>query len=281
MHIAVTGSNGRVGRYVVRELLQAGHTVACLDVARAASQLPATQPVDVTDADQLQGALAGADGVVHLAAWQNIGMVSDSRTYGDNVRGAFNVFQSCAELGIKRIISASSNHIYGMAAAPPIYVPVDEVHPLRIGNCYALSKMAGEQAATWFVETQGLEILSFRIMGARRPDELPSEIEAMAKNPESDRRLLWTRTDARDVAAACRLALEAQTVAPGPYNITGARVVLNVPTEDLIKRYCGDQTEIRASLDGFASPMSCAKAKAAFGYCPRYDWTVSGLQDLT
>ena len=280
MHIAVTGSNGRVGRYVVRELLQAGHTVACLDVARAASQLPATQPVDVTDADQLQGALAGADGVVHLAAWQNIGMVPDCRTYGDNVQGTFNVFHACAELGIQRIISASSNHVYGLAAAPPVYVPVDEDHPQRPGNCYGLSKTAGEQAAAYFSEHRGLEILSFRIMGARPPHELPAEIEKMAADPQSGASLLWTRTDMRDVAIACRQALEAEQVAPGPYNITGTRVVLDVPSVELVTRHFGERTEIRAGLDGFTSPMSCTKARAAFGYRPHYVWAVGGLQEL-
>ena len=49
------------------------------------------------------------------------------------------------------MVSASSAQVYGFAKEPPTYVPVDEAHPLRPANCYALSKVMGEQAADYFV----------------------------------------------------------------------------------------------------------------------------------
>ena len=51
MHIAVTGAVGRIGRYVVRDLLAAGHSVQGID-AVAGSGLQ----VDLTDAGQVYGA---------------------------------------------------------------------------------------------------------------------------------------------------------------------------------------------------------------------------------
>ena len=66
MHIAVTGAAGRIGRYIVRDLLAAGHSVQGID-AVAGSGLQ----VDLTDAGQVYGALAGADAVVHMGAWAN------------------------------------------------------------------------------------------------------------------------------------------------------------------------------------------------------------------
>ena len=97
MHIAVTGAAGRIGRYVVRDLLAAGHSVQGID-AVAGSGLQ----VDLTDAGQVYGALAGADAVVHMGAWANAGMVPDARTYGDNTAGTYNVFQACADLSAAR-----------------------------------------------------------------------------------------------------------------------------------------------------------------------------------
>ena len=192
------------------------------------------------------------------------GIVPDTRTYGDNVQGTFNLFQACADLGIQRVVSASSSQVYGFAKEPPVYVPVDETHPLRPPNCYALSKVVGEQAADYFVQRFGMTILSFRLMGIRTPAQLDAEIDELAQDPSKGTSLLWTRTDARDAATACRLAVEAESVSSGAYNITGAQVVLSEPTAALVGRYFGDETEVREALGGHVSPMSCAKGGSGF-----------------
>ena len=112
-------------------------------------------------------------------------------------------------------------------------------------------------------------------MGIRTPAQLDAEIDELAQNPSKGTSLLWTRTDARDAAIACRLAVEAESVSSGAYNITGAQVVLSEQTAALVERYFGHKTEIRDALPGHISPMSCAKAEAAFGYQPRFVWSVS------
>ena len=169
MKILVTGGSGRIGRYVVKELAGTGHDVTSVDILSPEERSPRFLRIDLTDAGEVYQALAtvGAEAVVHLGAWANAGVVPDTRTYGDNVRGTFNLFQACADWGIQRVISASSAQVYGFAKAPPVYVPVDEAHPLRPTNCYALSKVVGEQAADYFVECFGMTILSFRFMGIR------------------------------------------------------------------------------------------------------------------
>jgi nucleoside-diphosphate-sugar epimerase len=216
--------------------------------------------------------MSKAEAVVHMGAWSNWGIVPHTRTYGDNVQGTFNLFQACADIGVKRIISASSAQVYGFERFPPAYAPVDEEHPLRPLNPYALAKIANERAAEYFVANSGMTILSFRIMATRAPSQISSEIAHLAKHPETGTFLLWTRGDARDCARACRLAVEKGEVASGPYNITGG-VVLSESGEQLVRRYFGDRTEVRAPLMGRESPLSCAKAEAAFGYRPTYLWS--------
>lgn len=289
MRVLVTGGSGRIGRYVVREMAEAGHAVTSLDVAPGVVPDLLSLLVDLTDAGQVYGAVARsqAEAVIHLGAWANDGRVPDTRTYGDNVRGTFNVFQACADLGVRRVVSASSCQVYGTAAAPPVYVPIDEDHPLRPAGAYALSKVVGEQAADYFVSRWDLEILSFRLMGVRTPEAIDAEIERNVRDPEAQKRLLWTRCDARDAALACRLAVEARSVDPGPYNITGRRILLAKESAALVAQHYPD-TEIREGLVGSHSPVSCTRAYAAFGYRARYDWWVEerhaeerwhGLQD--
>jgi nucleoside-diphosphate-sugar epimerase len=277
MNVLVTGGSGRIGRYVVADLAAAGHTVTNVDLTPAPTLPGHFLRADLTDAGAVYGALAyaQAEAVVHLGAWPDAGIVPDARTYGDNVRGAYNLFQACADLGIRRIVYASSAQVYGFAAAPPVYVPADEDHPLRPVNSYALAKCAAEQAAEYFIRTRGLEILSFRFMGVRLPEQIGPEIDALAANPATGAALLWTRTDARDAATACRLALESPNAAPGPYNITGAEVVLTQSTEDLVGTHFADATAIRGALEGHRSPLSTARAVAAFGYRPRFVWSQS------
>ena len=277
MQILVTGAGGRIGRYVVKELVNAGHGVTGVDILASEEGSPRFLRVDLTDAGEVYQALraAKAEAVVHLGAWANAGVVPDTRTYGDNVQGTFNVFQTCADLGIQRVVSASSAQVYGFAAEPPVYVPVDETHPLRPTNCYAISKVVGEQTADYFVKCFGMTILSFRLMGIRTPAQLDAELDELAEDPSKGTSLLWTRTDARDAAIACRLAVEAESVPSGPYNITGARVVLSELTATLVERYFGDKTEVRDALPDHISPMSCAKAEASFGYQPQFVWSVS------
>ena len=277
MQILVTGAGGRIGRYVVKELVNAGHGVTGVDILASEEGSPRFLRVDLTDAGEVYQALraAKAEAVVHLGAWANAGVVPDTRTYGDNVQGTFNVFQACADLGIQRVVSASSAQVYGFAAEPPVYVPVDETHPLRPTNCYAISKVVGEQTADYFVKCFGMTILSFRLMGIRTPAQLDAELDELAEDPSKGTSLLWTRTDARDAAIACRLAVEAESVPSGPYNITGARVVLSELTATLVERYFGDKTEVRDALPDHISPMSCAKAEASFGYQPQFVWSVS------
>lgn len=280
MNILITGGSGRIGRFVVQEFVNSGHQILSADVAPWPDAPCPTLHVDLTRAGEVYNALARhkTEAVVHLGAWADAGKVADPRTYSENVSGTYNLFQACADLGIRKVLSASTNQIYGFAGAPPAYAPVDEAHPLRPVNCYALSKMAGEQAADYFVANFHMTIYSFRFMGVRPPQQIPSEIEQMAANPASGGWLLWTRTDARDAARACRLAMESDSAPSGPYNITGAEVVLDRTAESLIREFFGDATELRNGLSGRQSPLSCQRAQDAFGYQPRYVWGESGLR---
>jgi len=274
MKLLVTGSSGQIGRYVTRELIQASHSVIGVDIAPPSDQSAPYMRVDLTDAGDVYQSLvrSDAEAVVHLGAWSDAGLAPDHRVYGDNVRATYNVLQACADLGIRRVINASSAQVYGFAAAPPRYVPADEDHPARPANCYALAKLAGESAADYFVARYGMTILSFRFMGVRAPERIAAEIEQMASNPAAGGWLLWTRTDARDAAIACRQALEAANVPSGPYNITGPEIALPAAALDLVHTHFGDATEVRAPLPESSSPMSCLRAQQAFGYAPRYIW---------
>ena len=57
MRIVVTGSSGRIGKYVVRELVSAKHEVLGIDVLPTPAEVGRGMCVDLTDAGQVYGAL--------------------------------------------------------------------------------------------------------------------------------------------------------------------------------------------------------------------------------
>jgi len=136
MKILVTGGVGKVGQWVVRELLDGGaHEVTVLD------RLPGPERGavkylmgDIQDLGQVMEAMADAEAVIHLAAIHNPNIATTSVTYEINVVGTFNVHHAAFRLGIKRVVSASSNAIVGWSYGErfmPDYLPIDEDHPLR------------------------------------------------------------------------------------------------------------------------------------------------------
>jgi nucleoside-diphosphate-sugar epimerase len=274
MNIVVTGGSGRIGRYVVRYLHDRGHAVLNIDVKpfSAAEYLR----VDLRNAGEVYSALATArpDVVVHLAAWAGDGFVPPLSTYHHNTGVTYSVLQAACDLGVKRVIVASSHHVYGNALYPPVYLPLDEDHPIRPVGPYGLSKLAGEHAAEYFTRVHGMEVLSFRYVGVRTPEEMDAAIAQVSQHPDRNLRLMWTRMDARDAAGYCGAAAEAEKVEPGPYNISSRYILLDEESKTLVRRHFRKETEIREGLEGNASPISTAKARAAFDYTPQFEWSV-------
>lgn len=275
MRIVVTGGSGRVGRFVVAELAAAGHDVTSLDLAPAPERLPGVRYMlgNVAQPQDVFGSLAYVrpEAVVHMAAWSDPGIVPDARTYADNVAGHFNMLDASDALGVRRVILASSAQVYGFAAQDPDFAPVTEEHPLRPQNSYALAKIAGEGAADYFAR-RGLNVLTFRIMGVRAPQDLDVEVDRALGDPQQDRFLLWTRTDARDIAIGCRQALEVEAVESGIYNLSGAENLHGCETHELFVRF-SPSTDVSRLPSGTGSGFSSEKARRAFGYAPRFIWT--------
>jgi nucleoside-diphosphate-sugar epimerase len=115
MKILVTGGVGKVGQWVVRKLLDdPAHEVTVLDRVPGPERGAVKYLVgDVQDLGQVMEAMAGSEAVIHLAAIHNPNIATASVTYQTNVVGTFNVHHAAFRLGIKRVVSASSNAIVG------------------------------------------------------------------------------------------------------------------------------------------------------------------------
>jgi len=174
MKIAVTGSNGRVGKRVVAHALKEGHEVVGIDIADAPSDLLEERDhpqfkyisADLSDYDTTLKVLEGAEGIVQLAA---LAGPEDYvvKTHNTNVVISWNVLRAAAHLGITRIAQASSVNIVTMVFSVEnvfYYLPLDEDHPLEPDEPYGLSKLIMEMQASTIVRRHPeLRIASLRL----------------------------------------------------------------------------------------------------------------------
>ena len=272
--IAVTGGSGKAGRALVRDLLDHGYEVRNIDVAAPIGESPAPfLKTDLTNLGQTFEALGGADAVVHLAAIPGPEITTPEATFRINVASTYNVFTAATSLGLKRIVWASSETTLGLPFErhPPRYVPVDEEHPLVPDTSYALSKVLGEEMARHFSAWHGgLPIIGLRFSNVMEPHDY-ARFSDWQDDPSIRSWNAWGYVDARDTAAACRLALEAELTGADAFIIAAADTVMEGPSRELVAETFPD-TEIR-HLDGErATLLSIAKARRLLGYEPRHSW---------
>ena len=148
MKVIVTGGSGRVGRYAVQELADAGHEVVNLDRARPPEPLPGTfVQLDLTDAGEVYDAFAQVrpEGVCHIAANPSPGGYPRQQIFSNNVLSTYHVMQAAGDSGARRLIYASSEMATGWLttdALPPRF-PFSEEDRVDSPNAYASEQVHG------------------------------------------------------------------------------------------------------------------------------------------
>ena len=95
--------------------------------------------------------LRDALGIIHLGAYQAPNLAPDAETLVNNVSSTYNVLRGAADMGVKKVVLASSTAAFGFIYAKklwaPDYLPLDEKHPSKPQDSYGLSKVLGESIA--------------------------------------------------------------------------------------------------------------------------------------
>ena len=267
--IAVTGGSGKAGRAVVADLLEHGHEVVSIDLVRG--NLPCAQlQADLTDHGQTVEALAGADAVIHLAAIPAPGLRPDQDTFRINMLSTYNVFTAAPLHGIRRVVWASSETILGLPfeREQPAYAPIDEEHPAHPESSYALSKLLSEELARQLHRQTGVAYVGLRYSNIMEPHDY-ERFPSFWDDAQLRKWNLWGYVDARDVAQASRLALEAE-VGADHFIVAAADTVMDRPSNALMAEVF-PAVELR-KVGEFETLLSIAKARRVLGYEPRFSW---------
>jgi len=277
LRVAVTGGSGKIGREAVKALRAAGHRPISFDL-RPSPDGARTAIADFTDFGEAMGALSGVDtlggrfdAVLHLAGIPSPGLAPDHKIFEVNTLSTYNVLSACQRLGIRRIVWASSETLLGLPfAEPPPFVPLDET-VCRPEWSYSVTKLLGETLADTFARwTPGMSVTSLRFSNVFSTEDYQTLPQILAR-PDLRKFNLWSYVDARDCAAACRLALEAAIPGHAAYVIAAADTLADAPSAELMARFF-PQTLLRRPLHGFESLLSSEKAGAILGYRPQHTW---------
>ena len=291
MRIAVTGGSGDIGTYVCDELMEQEHEVVCLDTAEPRLPLEFRQ-CDLTSLAIALEAVADCEQIVHLAAIPDpFGNLPLEEVVGRNTVLSYNVFEAARQAGIPRVVYAGSESGSGFgiheARLTPLYLPIDEDHPLWPHEAYSLSKYFGERIGANYAKTFGLEVVSLRYTAVwlRRNAETAARMVAQARRGDGLAGLdekdwlggyIAVRDVARAFAAALKFRFGSADVPFEAFCLSARNTCLAVPTLELARARFGTVPRLKdAQLfedNPHASVFDIRKAERLLGWQPEWTW---------
>ena len=178
--VLVTGGFGFIGSHLVDALRERGHQVVVLDdlSTGSADNLSHCREAiewvegDIRDLETCRRAMDGCQLVFHQAALGSVprSMEHPANTLSVNVQGTANIFTAARDLGVGRVVYASSSSVYGDSEESPKRVG-REGRPL---SPYALSKRMNEELADVYHRCFGLELVGLRYFNVYGPRQSPN-----------------------------------------------------------------------------------------------------------
>ena len=174
MNFLITGAAGFLGSSLANQLAREGHQIRGLDDLSTGDPHALAPDVhftrgDVSDRPKLWTLLQEVDVVYHLAARVSVPeSVLYPRDYNNvNVGGTVALMEAMRDVGVRRVVLASSGAVYGDLGSQPLK---ESVTP-NPRSPYAVSKLAAEYYVRTIGGLWGIETVSLRIFNAYGPGQ--------------------------------------------------------------------------------------------------------------
>lgn len=278
----VTGAQGCIGSWVVRQILEQGDRAVLFDLQHHdkrlaqvldAEQLASVERVegDVTDTAKVHSAIeaCGAEAIIHLAGLQvpfcKADPVLGARV---NVVGTLNLFEAASKLGIPRLVYASSAAVYDAAEG---HDDVDESVAPAPATHYGVYKLANEGSARIYWQDSGIASVGLRpltVYGLGRDQGLTSGPTRALKAASLGRKFtigfdgptdfLYVADAARAFVACATAPLEGAHI----FNLHGESVSVQAAI-DAMDRLLPEEQRGLVSVDGPSLPIAPRLSDAA------------------
>jgi nucleoside-diphosphate-sugar epimerase len=281
MRILITGARGKVGRAAVAVCVAAGHDVTALDLTPPVFERPEPgEPrylqVDLTDAGSAFAAVRDQDAIIHAAAIPEPTRNPPHVVFSNNLMGVFNLLEAAIRMGVPRFVNVSSETVPGFFFPErpflPDYVPVDEEHPIRPQDPYALAKRFGEELCDAAVRRSDIRCISIRPSWVQWKGNYAHNLGPQLRDPDAPSAGFWAYIDAEDLADALLLAAESELEGHEVIYIASPDIASTKTLPELMKGHYGDKVEVRELDRPDAGGLSISKARRLLGYDPKRSW---------
>lgn len=178
MKILVTGGAGFIGSHLTDRLLQLGHEVVVVDNLATGYRHNLNPRARFYEASLLDPSLGEIiqreqpDIVNHHAAQNDVRRSNADPVFDaqHNILGSIRLIQACIEHSVKKVIYASSG---GTVYGEPIYLPVNEAHPIAPISPYGISKHTVEHYLFLAAASAGLNYTVLRYANIYGPRQHP------------------------------------------------------------------------------------------------------------
>jgi UDP-glucose 4-epimerase len=174
MNFLITGAAGFLGSSLANQLAREDHQIRGLDDLSTGDPQAVGPDVhftrgDVSDRPKLWTLLQDVDVVYHLAARVSVPeSVLYPRDYNNvNVGGTVALMEAMRDVGVRRVVLASSGAVYGDLSEQPLR---ESMTP-NPRSPYAVSKLAAEYYVRTIGGLWGIETVSLRIFNAYGPGQ--------------------------------------------------------------------------------------------------------------
>ncbi len=298
MNYLVTGGCGFIGSHILRQLKRQGHNPICYDLYPNKTSIEQVlTPQELSEITIIQGGVDSRDNLIQVMKDNKIdvvlhlaGVLGDiaekdpSEAVKVNILGTINVFEAALACGIKRVVWASSQSIFGM---PELYqelyhtdlVPNDVV--LKPTLVYGATKVFNEFLGEWYYKNRGLETIGLRytmVFGIARMRGAGQYATNLINKPAEGEKGIVENGDTapnwiyvEDAARATILASQCPNPKTRNFTIGGEMKSIRELRDYILTLLPDADIELEPGVFPAAYNLDCSAAEAELGY--KYEYT--------